>query len=279
VAVERLAKFASLPPESELVLPKDPDTREWPSAGHIVFDNASMKYRENLDPVLRDLSFEVRPGERVGVCGRTGAGKSSILVALFRIAPLYQGRILIDNVDISKIGVHTLRQQLSIIPQDPVLFQGTLRWNLDPLKRATDQQLWDVLAESNLKEFVEQRDGQLEMSLDINGENLSVGQRQLVCLARAILRNAKVMVLDEATASVDRNTDALVQTALRKLQGVTTFTIAHRIDTIIDSDKILVLGKGKVLEYDSPGELQKDPSSEFSQIVKEYHAKADEESG
>lgn len=281
VAVERLAKFASLQSEPELTMPEDPDIEDWPPAGHIVFDNASMRYRENLDPVLHDLSFEVLPGERVGVCGRTGAGKSSILTALFRIAPLHQGRILIDDVDISKIGIHTLRQQLSIIPQEPMLFQGTLRWNLDPLKRSTDQQLWDVLEESNLKEFVEGRDGQLETSLDINGENLSLGQRQLLCLARALLRNSKVLVLDEATASVDRNTDALVQDALRRLQGVTTFTIAHRIDTIIDSDKILVLGKGRVLEYDSPDELrnntEKYPNSEFSQIVKEYHAAAADE--
>jgi len=274
VAVERIAKFASLDSEPALKLAEDPDTDQWPSAGRIVFENASMRYREGLDPVLQDLTFEVKPGERVGVCGRTGAGKSSILTALFRIAPLYQGRILIDDVDISKIGVHTLRHQLSIIPQEPMLFQGTLRWNLDPLKRSTDQQLWDVLEESNMKEFVESKDGQLEMSLDINGENLSVGQRQLLCLARAMLRNAKVLVLDEATASVDRNTDALVQTALRKLQGVTTFTIAHRIDTIRDSDKILVLGKGKVLEYDSPEELLKDPNSEFSQIVKESECAA-----
>jgi len=271
VAVERIAKFAHLPPEPELELPMDPDSN-WPGAGHIVFDHAWMKYRPELDPVLKDLCFEVNPGERVGVCGRTGAGKSSILTALFRIAPIYKGSIRIDGVDISGIGLHSLRRRISIIPQEPVLFSGTLRWNLDPLNQFTDLQLWSSLEEANMKENIEGRDGQLEMSLEVNGDNLSVGQRQLVCLARALLRNSKVLVLDEATASIDRKTDTQVQHALRKLKGVTTFTIAHRIDTIIDSDKILVLGAGRVLQFDSPEELLKDKEGDFYGIMQEYHA-------
>eukprot|EP00658_Telonema_sp_P-2_P060001 TRINITY_DN4904_c0_g2_i1.p1 TRINITY_DN4904_c0_g2~~TRINITY_DN4904_c0_g2_i1.p1 ORF type:complete len:244 (-),score=79.74 TRINITY_DN4904_c0_g2_i1:384-1115(-) len=238
-----------------------------------------MRYREELEPVLRDLEFEVLPGERVGVCGRTGAGKSSILTALFRIAPIYKGKITIDGVDIQQIGLHALRKQVSIIPQEPVLFSGTLRWNLDPQRQFSDDRLWKVLDEANLKSFVESRDGQLEMALEVNGENLSVGQRQLVCLSRALLRDSKVLVLDEATASIDRKTDTLVQEALRRLEGVTQFTIAHRIDTIIDSDKILVLGKGKVLQYDSPEVLMKDTDGEFYKIVQEYHADSNESDG
>lgn len=221
--------------------------------------------------MLRDLSFDVQAGHKVGIVGRTGAGKSSILVALFRIAdPLLQGRILLDGVDIGKVGLHTLRKKISIIPQDPVLFSGTLLSNLDPQNVYGKDTIWEAIKQVKLESFVKARDGQLEMTIEPNGENLSVGQRQLFCLARALLRKSKLLVLDEATASVDHATDEFIQQTLRQLDGVTMLTIAHRINTIIDYDRVAVLQKGRLIEYDHPRKLQQDTSTQFSKMAKMY---------
>eukprot|EP00656_Telonema_subtile_P032017 TRINITY_DN3508_c0_g2_i1.p1 TRINITY_DN3508_c0_g2~~TRINITY_DN3508_c0_g2_i1.p1 ORF type:complete len:416 (+),score=121.25 TRINITY_DN3508_c0_g2_i1:132-1379(+) len=286
VSLERLLNFANLPPEAPLEQPEDPPAELWPSEGAVRFDNVVMRYRDGLDPVLKGLTFDVNPGEKVGICGRTGAGKSSVLVALFRLAELHSGpasingaeveagSIYIDGRDIKQLGLRTLRTRITIIPQDPVLFSGTLLSNLDPAGTMPQEKLWDVLKQVKLDSFIRSRDGQLEMTLDANGENLSVGQRQLLCLARALLRGSKVMVLDEATASIDRRTDIHIQDVLSQLKGITTLTIAHRIDTILESDRVLVLTEGRCLEYDNPQALCDDPQTEFAKIVQEYHAQA-----
>jgi ABC-type multidrug transport system fused ATPase/permease subunit len=275
VALERLNAFALLPPEPPLALESDPQTEEWPTAGKVEFKKVVMQYREGLDPVLKGLSFKVAPGEKVGIVGRTGAGKSSLLVTLLRLVELKDGQIRIDGRPTSSVGLHALRCRIAIIPQEPVLFSGTLRFNLDPFERHTSDKLWATLADAKLKEFVESRSGGLDMTIEPNGQNLSVGQRQLVCMVRALLCDCKILLLDEATASVDHHTDRLIQATLRDLKGVTTLTIAHRINTILESDRVLVMDDGKAIEFDNPQALIARPGSVFGDIVAQYQADHD----
>ncbi|KAF9308781.1 hypothetical protein BG003_010617 [Podila horticola] len=253
--------------------PERPDTApapSWPHAGQISFQNVSLRYRPELPRVLQDVSFEIEPGHKVGVVGRTGAGKSSLIQALFLLSELDGGRIVIDGIETGTLGTASLRPQIAIIPQDPVLFQGTFRYNLDPLARHTDQELWQALETADLKSYVQAQDGGLDALVAAQGENLSVGQRQLVCLSRALLAKSKVVVLDEATASVDMATDALIQRAIRSdFARSTVVTVAHRINTIIDYDRVLVMHRGQVAEYDTPLNLLKNPESMFSSMVAE----------
>ena len=219
--------------------------------------------------ILRKLNFEINPNERIGIVGRTGAGKSSLTLSLFRLIEPVEGTIYIDDVDISRIGLFDLRSKLTIIPQDPVLFTGTLRYNLDPFERYTDEQIWYSLEVSNMKEFVSSLENNLMYNVIEGGENLSVGQRQLICLSREILRKSKILVLDEATAAIDFQTDELIQKAVRKnFNDCTIITIAHRLNTIIDYDKILVLDKGEVREYDTPKALLSDNKTIFYSMAK-----------
>ncbi|GJJ75953.1 hypothetical protein EMPS_08311 [Entomortierella parvispora] len=242
----------------------------WPNAGVIEFRKVTMRYRPELPPVLRNVSFGVHAAQKLAVVGRTGAGKSSLIQALFLLSELDQGQILIDGVDTQTLGTVDLRSSIGIIPQDPVLFQGTVRYNLDPLARHTEQELWQVLETSDLKTYVQSQEGGLDAMISAQGENLSVGQRQLVCLSRALLAKSKVVVLDEATASVDMATDALIQKAIRlDFASSTVITIAHRINTIIDYDRILVMDQGQVAEYDSPRNLLLNPDSVFTSLVNE----------
>ena len=206
---------------------------------------------------------------QVGVVGRTGAGKSSMTLALFRIVEADEGRIVIDNLDISQIGLHDLRGRLSIIPQDPILFSGTIRFNLDPFSKYTDTEVWKSLESAHLKDFVNSLQEGLQYQIAENGENLSIGQRQLICLARALLKKSKILVLDEATASVDYQTDVLIQETIRReFKDCTTITIAHRINTILDSSKILVLDKGERKEYGAPQQLLADTNSMFYSLAR-----------
>ncbi|RNA37147.1 multidrug resistance-associated 1 isoform X3 [Brachionus plicatilis] len=215
-----------------------------------------FKYREELDFVLKDINCVIAPGEKIGIVGRTGAGKSSLTLALFRILESIYGKIKIDNIDIKKIGLHDLRKKLTIIPQDPVLFSGSLRMNLDPFEEYSDDQIWMALDDAHLKSFVQELDKKLDFECSEGGENLSVGQRQLICLARALLRKTKILVLDEATASIDHNTDDLIQATIRsQFKDCTVLTIAHRLNTIMDSTRIMVLDKGRIVEFDSPEKL------------------------
>ena len=244
---------------------------EWPAQGAIEFKDAVMKYREGTDPVLRGVTFKVPGGSRVGIVGRTGAGKSSVLVALFRLQELCEGSILVDGVEIRGLGLLELRSALTIIPQDPVVFTGTLRYNLDPFGLVPDDEtLWKTLEVVEMKQAVEALEGGLDFQVSESGSNFSVGQRALLCMCRALLRKPRILAMDEATAAVDYETDKLIQTAIReRLAGSTVLTIAHRINTIMDYDQVLMLDKGSVLEYAPPLELLNDEESAFRSLAED----------
>lgn len=256
VAVERVKEYSETPTEAEWIKPDSRPPDHWPITGSIGIEEFDLRYREGLPLVLKQLNCAIKPGEKVGIVGRTGAGKSSLALALFRILERAGGSIWIDGIDIAKIGLHDLRSRLTIIPQDPVLFSGTLRLNLDPFDNHTDEELWKVLEVSHLKNFVSGLNDGLQHEVTEGGDNLSVGQRQLVCLARALLRKSKVLVLDEATAAVDLETDELIQQTIRReFADRTVITIAHRLNTIMDYDRVLVLDSGAIVELDSPSNL------------------------
>eukprot|EP01125_Pyxidicula_operculata_P009772 TRINITY_DN3212_c0_g1_i3.p1 TRINITY_DN3212_c0_g1~~TRINITY_DN3212_c0_g1_i3.p1 ORF type:complete len:1599 (+),score=296.82 TRINITY_DN3212_c0_g1_i3:668-5464(+) len=241
---------------------------QWPAHGSIRFKNVEVKYRPELPPVLRNVNFTIRPQEKIGIVGRTGAGKSTLTTVLFRLVELTSGQIFIDDVDISTIGLDDLRQKLAIIPQDPVLFLGSLRFNLDPFSEYSDEQVWESLRKVHLAPLVRGFPEQLETQVLEGGENLSLGQRQLLCIARALLRNSKILILDEATAAIDIETDNLIQKTIRSsFSHCTVLTIAHRLHTIIDSDRIMVMDKGMLAEFDTPQTLLSDPLSLFSGLV------------
>ncbi|XP_056384893.1 ATP-binding cassette sub-family C member 2-like [Hyla sarda] len=255
VAVERVDEYINVENEAEWVTQRRPP-QNWPDKGVVQFVDYKARYRSELDLVLHGISCTVDSMEKVGIVGRTGAGKSSLTNCLFRIIEAAGGKIVIDGLDISTIGLHDLRNKLTIIPQDPVLFSGTLRMNLDPFDQYTDEEVWKALELSHLKPYVEGLQEKLFYEVSEGGENLSVGQRQLVCLARALLRKSKILVLDEATAAVDLETDDLIQRTIRsEFADCTVLTIAHRLHTIMDSNKVMVLDSGKIIEYSSPEKL------------------------
>ncbi|XP_029521292.1 ATP-binding cassette sub-family C member 4-like isoform X1 [Oncorhynchus nerka] len=267
-SVERVVEYTELESEAPWETQKRPPP-EWPSQGLITFDRVSFSYSSDGPVVLKDMKAMFRPKEKVGIVGRTGAGKSSLVSALFRLAEP-EGRIYIDGVLTSEIGLHDLRQKMSIIPQDPVLFTGTMRKNLDPFSQHTDEDLWNALQEVQLKSVVEELPNKMETVLAESGSNFSVGQRQLVCLARAILRKNRILIIDEATANVDPRTDELIQKTIRdKFRECTVLTIAHRLNTIIDSDRILVLDAGQIHEYDEPYTLLQNHDGIFFKMVQQ----------
>ncbi|GAM28766.1 hypothetical protein SAMD00019534_119420 [Acytostelium subglobosum LB1] len=267
VSVERIQEYCQLPSEAALINDKR-IAKQWPDQGAIVFRDLWLAYREGLDPVLRGVSCRIESKHKVGIVGRTGAGKSSLTQALFRIVEPLRGTIEIDGIDITELGLHDLRSRIAIIPQDPVLFAGTIRSNLDPFDKYTDLQLWEALERSHLKNAVQALDLGLDAPVQENGENFSVGQRQLMCMGRALLKKAKIIVMDEATAAIDIETDALIQKTIRsEFSQCTVLTIAHRINTIIDSDMVMVLDKGELVEFDSPEVLRNRPSSIFYSLV------------
>ncbi|KAH9796223.1 ABC transporter C family member 2 [Citrus sinensis] len=267
-AVERVGNYIELPSEAPLVIESNRPPPGWPSSGSIKFEDVVLRYRPELPPVLHGLSFTIPPSDKVGIVGRTGAGKSSMLNTLFRIVELERGRILIDGFDIAKFGLMDLRKILGIIPQSPVLFSGTVRFNLDPFSEHSDADLWEALERAHLKDAIRRNSLGLDAQVSEAGENFSVGQRQLLSLSRALLRRSKILVLDEATAAVDVRTDALIQKTIREeFKSCTMLIIAHRLNTIIDCDRILLLDSGRVLEYDTPEELLSNEGSSFSKMV------------
>ncbi|XP_078097039.1 multidrug resistance-associated protein 1 isoform X2 [Mustelus asterias] len=258
VAVERVQEYSSTPKEARWIIRDNRPSKTWPSEGKIEFVNYGLRYREDLDLALKDITVSINGGEKIGIVGRTGAGKSSFALGLFRIIEAAVGQIYVDGIDISKIGLHDLRFQITIIPQDPVLFSGSLRMNLDPFDQYSDAGLWTALELAHLKTFVSGLPNKLNHECSEGGENLSVGQRQLLCLARALLRKSKILVLDEATAAVDLETDELIQSTIRnQFAECTVLTIAHRLKTIMDYTRIMVLDKGRIVEFDSTEELLK----------------------
>jgi ABC-type multidrug transport system fused ATPase/permease subunit len=265
VSVERIKHYSEMPVEAAL---KSEDQycppRDWPDAGQVSFEHVSLRYRPGLPRVLRDLTFIVHPKEKIGVVGRTGAGKSSLIVALMRLTELDAGKIVIDGVDISKIGLHDLRGRIAIIPQDPVLFSGTVRSNLDPFDQFSDDQIWTSIKRASLSNAVTALDEKVEEK----GTNFSVGERQLLCIARALLKRSKLILMDEATASIDTETDRKIQKSIHEeFKDCTCLTIAHRLNTILDADRILVMEKGTVAEFGTPIELQKKTNGIFKSLV------------
>ncbi|XP_049853484.1 probable multidrug resistance-associated protein lethal(2)03659 [Schistocerca gregaria] len=268
--VERVLEFAGLKPEPSLESPSGRmPPSNWPATGQIKFHHVFLKYSENSPPVLKDLNFTIMPQEKVGIVGRTGAGKSSIIAALFRLANI-EGEIMIDNIDTGTIGLHDFRPKISVIPQEPVLFSGSLRKNLDPFDEFPDAEIWQALGAVELKDVVNETPAGLNFQVSEGGSNFSVGQRQLICLARAVIRKNKILVLDEATANVDPATDSLIQqTVHERFTDCTVLTIAHRLHTIIDSDKVLVMDNGNLKEFDHPHILLSDKNSIFHSMVQQ----------
>lgn len=268
-AVERINFYTNEVPQEEQIvsttMPANVDG-SWPRRGLIEFKKYNMRYRPGLPLVLKDLTLTINAGEKVGIVGRTGSGKSSMLTALFRLVEGSAGQILIDGADIAGVPLKTLRAVLSIIPQDPVLFSGTLRYNLDPFNMYPDAELHDVLECAQLQDL-----GGLDKEISESGENLSMGQRQLVALARVLLRKPRVLMLDEATASVDLETDAQIQKIIKERifsQGESTLlVIAHRLSTVVDSSRVLVMEQGQAAEYSTPTALLSDKVSILSQMV------------
>ncbi|XBW36192.1 hypothetical protein QEN19_001772 [Hanseniaspora menglaensis] len=298
VSVERVIEFCELPPEKPLALDGDCNLpKNWPQAGLIEFKDYSTTYRPNLDPSLKNLNLIINPGEKIAICGRSGSGKSTLTLSLFRILEPLTGQILIDNVDISKVGLSALRSGISIIPQtgDGQVFEGTLRYNLDPFNNYTDERLINALELSHLKPHIEKISREdrfyenqtpesnptalmdpvtteqlLNAKIADNGSNLSVGTKQLLCLARALLSDNNILILDEASAALDEVTDALIQKTIKdEFKHKTVITIAHRLNTILsDSDRVMVLDKGKLQEFDSPKTLIQKEEGLFYELCK-----------
>ena len=272
VAIERIAEYTNNPSEAAWENPKSLEIKSgWPLEGAIEIKDYQTRYREGLDPVLKGLSLNILSGEKIGICGRTGAGKSSLTLALFRIIEPTEGNILIDGHDITQLGLHLLRSKLTIIPQDPVLFSGILRFNLDPTGENSDAELWRALELSHLKDHVEKNlDGGLDHVVSEGGSNFSVGQRQLVCLARALLRKTQILILDEATAAVDLQTDQLIQKTIKEeFSNCTVLIVAHRLKTILDCDRIAVLSDGKLQEVGQPQDLLNQPDSNLRSMAQD----------
>jgi ATP-binding cassette subfamily C (CFTR/MRP) protein 4 len=265
MSVARVLEYAKLTPEEDKgnFVPSG----SWPQEGNFEFKSVAMRYSLEKPMVLNEICFNVKSGEKLGIVGRTGAGKTSLISALFRLFH-FEGTILIDGVDTKSVLLQTLRSKMSIIPQDPILFIGSLRKNLDPFDQYTDCEIWQALEDVQMKTLIANLPSGLETTVIEGGANFSVGQKQLLCLVRGILRNAKIIVLDEATANIDIKTDELIQLTIKKrFQESTVLTIAHRLNTVMDSDKILVMDAGRVAEFGEPQQLLQNPDGIFYSLV------------
>lgn len=279
-AVERVLHYTdNVEAEAPDVVPEhDPEPGQWPSRGEIVISNGSMRYRDG-PLVLKDISLKINGGEKVGVVGRTGSGKSSLMNLLFRITEIENdgGNIEIDGVDTAKIGTEILRMKLSIIPQDPVMFSNTVRYNIDPFGTSTESEIMVVLEKVQLLDVINALPDGLDEMVAEGGENFSQGQRQLLCIARSLLRKPKILVMDEATASIDNATDAAIQEMIREnFKDATVLTIAHRLNTILDSDRVLVLDDGRIAEFDTPQNLRNKPDGIFKSMVEKSRSAKDQ---
>ncbi|OEL13321.1 ABC transporter C family member 8 [Dichanthelium oligosanthes] len=273
ISVERIKQYMHLPEEPPAIIPENRPPASWPQEGRIDLQDLKIRYRPNAPLVLKGITCTFAAGNKIGVVGRTGSGKSTLISSLFRLVDPAGGRILIDKLDICSIGLKDLRTKLSIIPQEPTLFRGTVRNNLDPLGLHSDQEIWEALEKCQLKTAISSTPALLDTVVSDDGDNWSAGQRQLFCLGRVLLRRNKILVLDEATASIDSATDAILQKVIRQqFSSCTVITIAHRVPTVTDSDRVLVLSYGKLLEYETPAKLLEDKQSAFAKLVAEYWA-------
>uniref|UniRef100_A0A5B7BJZ7 ABC-type xenobiotic transporter n=1 Tax=Davidia involucrata TaxID=16924 RepID=A0A5B7BJZ7_DAVIN len=270
VSVERVKQFTNIPSEAEWEKKGCLPSRSWPTHGNVELKDLQVRYRPNTPLVLKGLTLNIRGGEKIGVVGRTGSGKSTLIQVFFRLVEPSGGRIIIDGIDICMLGLHDLRSRFGIIPQEPVLFEGTVRSNIDPIGLYSDEEIWKSLERCQLKEVVAAKPGKLDSSVVDNGDNWSVGQRQLLCLGRVMLKHSRLLFMDEATASVDSQTDAVVQKIIREdFATCTIISIAHRIPTVMDCDRVLVIDAGWAKEFDKPSRLLERPSL-FGALVQEY---------
>ncbi|KAI8747945.1 multidrug resistance-associated protein 1 [Biomphalaria glabrata] len=268
VSVERVKEYSHVVQEAPRSTNIHPPP-EWPTRGEIIVNQYTTSYRQGLEPVLKRITCYIKPEEKIGIVGRTGAGKSSLTLALFRLLEPTEGEIIIDNINTSIIGLTDLRSALTILPQDPVLLSGTLRMNVDPNNEYLDQEIWSALTMSHLKDAVSVMPQGLESEVGENGNNFSAGQRQLICLARALLRRSRILIMDEPTSSVDVETDELVlKTVQKAFKHSTTIIIAHRINTILDCDRVMVIEAGQIVEFDDPQTLLNQENSHFYQLAK-----------
>ncbi|XP_061077609.1 ATP-binding cassette sub-family C member 8 isoform X1 [Conger conger] len=269
-SVKRISSLLQTEPENYeglLSAAQVPDS--WPQRGEIQIQNLSVRYDSTLKPVLKHVHAHIRPGQKVGICGRTGSGKSSFSLAFFRMVDTFEGRIIIDGIDIAQLPLQTLRSRFSIILQDPFLFSGTIRFNLDPERKATDCMLWEALEIAQLKTVVKALPGGLDAMVTEGGENFSQGQRQLFCLARAFVRKSSILIMDEATASIDMATESILQkVVMTAFADRTVVTIAHRVHTILNADVVIVMKRGIILEYDKPEVLLNREESVFASFVR-----------
>ncbi|XP_040265863.1 ATP-binding cassette sub-family C member 8 isoform X2 [Bufo bufo] len=268
-AVKRINSLLKTEPENYMgLLSASQIPQNWPDRGEIQIQNLSVRYDSSLKPVLKHVNAHITPGQKIGICGRTGSGKSSFSLAFFRMVDMFQGRIVIDGIDISKLPLQTLRSRLSIILQDPILFSGSIRFNLDPENKCTDCVLWEALEIAQLKHVVKALPGGLDAAVTEGGENFSVGQRQLFCLARAFVRKSSILIMDEATASIDMATENILQkVVMTAFQERTVVIIAHRVHTILNADMVIVMKRGAIMEYDKPEVLLEREDSMFASYV------------
>jgi len=274
ISFDRCLKMLDIPQEAQprKPIPVDENGQPWISKGHIKFDNFSLKYRPDTEVVIKNISADIKPGEKIGVVGRTGAGKSTICLALCRVIEAMTGKIEIDGVDISQVGLHDLRERITIIPQEPLLFNNTLKFNLDPEDKCADDDIKRVLEAACLGDLLTRDGNGLDFKVTEKGSNLSAGEKALICICRAVLRKNKVVLMDEATASIDVNTEATIQKLiLAKFGDATVITVAHRLNTIMHSDRILVLSQGEIAEFDTPINLQASPDSEYSKLLSQFN--------
>ncbi|XP_023756054.2 ABC transporter C family member 10 [Lactuca sativa] len=271
VSIERLEQYMHIPSEAPEIIEANRPSTSWPSIGRVDIQNLKIRYQPNSPLVLQGINCVFEGGHKIGIVGRTGSGKTTLIGALFRLVEPTQGRIVIDDLDITSIGLHDLRSSFGIIPQEPTLFSGSIRYNLDPLAEHSDHELWKVLEKCQLREVIQDKKEGLDSLVVQDGLNWSLGQRQLFCLGRALLKRRKILILDEATASIDNSTDTIIQKTIREeFQDCTVITVAHRIPTVIDCTVVLVMKDGKVMEYDKPMKLMNESASLFTQLVNEY---------
>uniref|UniRef100_A0A2I3LP50 ATP binding cassette subfamily C member 9 n=1 Tax=Papio anubis TaxID=9555 RepID=A0A2I3LP50_PAPAN len=269
-AVKKVNSFLTMESENyEGTMDPSQVPEQWPQEGEIKIHDLCVRYENNLKPVLKHVKAYIKPGQKVGICGRTGSGKSSLSLAFFRMVDIFDGKIVIDGIDISKLPLHTLRSRLSIILQDPILFSGSIRFNLDPECKCTDDRLWEALEIAQLKNMVKSLPGGLDAVVTEGGENFSVGQRQLFCLARAFVRKSSILIMDEATASIDMATENILQkVVMTAFADRTVVTIAHRVHTILTADLVIVMKRGNILEYDTPESLLAREDGVFASFVR-----------